>query len=171
MGTPCGVRPTTGREGKLKQKGQYQFFVTATILKRWLKLLLDNVIISFGQDIKLRQEIGLPMGINPAVFIANYYGLDYEVDFFQQLIRQNRYDPPYMTKRNTLLSTKSRVSNTHIPHRSYTLPPCTPKLATLLYETCFRPTNSQNYHQTPEQRIRDRQTTQNNFTVPTHREI
>ena len=92
MGTPCGVRPTTGREGKLKQKGQYQFFVTATILKRWLKLLLDNVIISFGQDIILRQEIGLPMGINPAVFIANYYGLDYEVDFFQQLIRQNRYD-------------------------------------------------------------------------------
>ena len=77
--------------GKLKAKGQYEFFVSCHLLKKWLRLLLNNVIISFGQDIVLKQRIGLPMGIAPAVFCANYYCFAYEFEFFKQLIDQRHH--------------------------------------------------------------------------------
>ena len=112
--------------GKLKAKGQYEFFVSCHLLKKWLRLLLNNVIISFGQDIVLKQRIGLPMGIAPAVFCANYYCFAYEFEFFKQLIDQrhhpllqefcfySRYVDDILSLRNNVLEKYFYLKNTDI---------------------------------------------------------
>ncbi len=54
----------------------------------WLDLLLDNLFICFG-NCAYRQCIGIPMGANCAVYLANFYLLTYEFDFIKCLLRSN----------------------------------------------------------------------------------
>jgi hypothetical protein len=52
----------------------------------WLELLMDNLFISFCH-FAYRQIIGIPMGTNCAVFLANFslffYGFDFLKHFWQ----------------------------------------------------------------------------------------
>ena len=56
-------------------------------LARWFEYLVDNTYLSFGTDMVLRQRIGIPMGTNCAVFVANLFCYTYEFDFVAQLVR------------------------------------------------------------------------------------
>ena len=53
---------------------------------------MDNIYLSFGDDKVLRQRIGIPMGTNCAVFVANLFCFAYEFDFLVQLVDANRLD-------------------------------------------------------------------------------
>jgi hypothetical protein len=53
---------------------------------------VDNIYLSFGDDKILRQRIGIPMGTNCAVFVANPFCFAYEFDFLLQLVDANRLD-------------------------------------------------------------------------------
>ena len=61
-------------------------------LKRWFNFLVDNIYLQFSKDKSLRQRIGVPMGTNCAVFVANLFCFTYEFDFISRLIEQNRLD-------------------------------------------------------------------------------
>ena len=61
-------------------------------LKRWFNFLVDNIYLQFSKDKILRQRIGIPMGTNCAVFVANLFCFTYEFDFISRLIEKNRLD-------------------------------------------------------------------------------
>ena len=61
-------------------------------LKRWFNFLVDNIFLQFSKDKILRQRIGIPMGTNCAVFVANLFCFTYEYDFSSRLIENNRMD-------------------------------------------------------------------------------
>ena len=61
-------------------------------MKRRLNFPVNNVFLSFGQDEVLRQRIGIPMGTNCAVFVANLFCFACEYDFLVQLVNANRGD-------------------------------------------------------------------------------
>ncbi len=54
----------------------------------WLDFLLDNLFLCFGQGV-YRQCIGIPMGTNCAVYLANFYFFTYEFDFIKLLLKSN----------------------------------------------------------------------------------
>ena len=54
--------------------------------KEVVQLLVENSYVRFG-DAYFHQTQGIPMGINPAVFMANYYLFDYEHQFVHRLVR------------------------------------------------------------------------------------
>ena len=64
----------------------------AAKIKRWFNFLVDNIFLQFSQDHILRQRIGIPMGTNCAVFIANMFCFTYEFDFISRLIAAQRVD-------------------------------------------------------------------------------
>ena len=55
--------------------------IDAEKLKRWIHYLVDNIYLSFGDDKILRQRIGIPMGTNCAVFVANLFVLHMSLIF------------------------------------------------------------------------------------------
>jgi len=58
-----------------------------------ISLILRHAYVSFGDRV-YKQVTGIPMGINPGVFVANYYLFAYEFDFMQQLVDlMVRYPP------------------------------------------------------------------------------
>ena len=57
-------------------------------LKEWFDFLIDNIWLCFG-SILARQTIGIPMGTNCAVFIANFYLWYCEFDFICRHIDRN----------------------------------------------------------------------------------
>lgn len=50
--------------------------------------LLDILYISLGDSL-FKQSIGIPMGTNCVVFLANFYLFTYEFDFIERLISTN----------------------------------------------------------------------------------
>ena len=58
-------------------------------LTNWLNFLVDNIYMKFGS---VRQRIGIPMGTNCAVFLANYYLFTFELEFIQKLVAAKRFD-------------------------------------------------------------------------------
>jgi hypothetical protein len=62
--------------------------VEASDLISWLDFLLDNLFLCFGQGV-YRQCIGIPMGTNCAVYLANFYLFTYEFDFIKHLLKSN----------------------------------------------------------------------------------
>lgn len=54
----------------------------------WLEFLLDNLYITLGESL-FKQSIGIPMGTNCAVFLANFYLFTYEFEFMERLILAN----------------------------------------------------------------------------------
>jgi hypothetical protein len=63
--------------------------VEASDLIFWLDFLLDNVFLCFGRQCAYRQCIGIPMGTNCAVYLANFYLFSYEFDFLKLLLKYN----------------------------------------------------------------------------------
>ncbi len=60
----------------------------ASDLISWLDFLLDNLFLCFGQG-DYRQCIGIPMGTNCVVYLANFYLFTYEFDFVKHLLKSN----------------------------------------------------------------------------------
>ncbi len=56
--------------------------------KSWLDFLLNNLLLCFGQGV-YRQCIGIPMGTNCAVYLANFYLFTYEFDIIELLLKSN----------------------------------------------------------------------------------
>jgi hypothetical protein len=54
-----------------------------------LDFLLDNLFLCFGHC-AYRQCIGIPMGTNCVVYLANFYLFSYEFDFLKCLLKSNR---------------------------------------------------------------------------------
>jgi hypothetical protein len=80
----------------LKNKAEINLFdnlhsfkvAEASDLISWLDFLLDNLFLCFGQGV-YRQCIGIPMGTNCAVYLANFYLFTYEFDFIKRLLKSN----------------------------------------------------------------------------------
>ncbi len=72
----------------LKNKAEINLFenlhsfkvAEASDLISWLDFLLDNLFLCFGQGV-YRQCIGIPMGTDCVVYLANFYLFTYEFDF------------------------------------------------------------------------------------------
>ncbi len=60
----------------------------ASDLFSWLDFLLDNLFLCFGQVV-YRQCIGIPMGTNCAVYLANFYLFTYEFDLIKRLLKRH----------------------------------------------------------------------------------
>ncbi len=60
----------------------------ASDLISWLDFLLDDLFLCFGHGV-YRQCIGIPMGTNCAVCLANFYLFTYEFDFIKCLLKSN----------------------------------------------------------------------------------
>ena len=69
-----------------KRKGSY----TASQVKMMVSHLISETYFTVG-DILFRQNIGIPMGIDPAPFWANLYLYHYENNFMTKLIKTDRY--------------------------------------------------------------------------------
>jgi len=65
--------------------------VNAKALADCLDYLIDNTFVTFGNAI-FQQNIGIPMGTNCAVFLANYFLFTYELEFASKLIDQDRLE-------------------------------------------------------------------------------
>ena len=61
-------------------------------LSQWLNFLVDNIYIRVGNDTVFRQQIGIPMGTNCAVYLANWYLFTYELKFVRKVIEAGRLD-------------------------------------------------------------------------------
>ena len=82
---------------------QHRKVFDAAKLSKWFEYLVDNIHLEFAGRV-LRQRIGIPMGTNCAVFVANLFCLTYEYAFITRLhragqaalIRQFRYTMRYI---------------------------------------------------------------------------
>ena len=83
--TRCWVKDAQNDSKKAK-------FFTQVKLKRWFNFLVDNIYLQFSKDKILRQRIGIPMGTNCAVYVANLFCFTYEYDFISRVIAKNRLD-------------------------------------------------------------------------------
>jgi hypothetical protein len=62
--------------------------VEALDLTSWLDFLVNNLFLCFGQGV-YRQCISIPMVINCAVYLANFYIFTYEFDFIMRFLKSN----------------------------------------------------------------------------------
>lgn len=69
--------------GRHRRHGRFCVFDEAGALA-CLQLLVQNAFVTFG-GLVFHQHKGIPMGINPAVFLANYYLFWYEFQFVERL--------------------------------------------------------------------------------------
>ena len=82
---------------------QHRKVFDAAKLSKWFEYLVDNIHLEFAGRV-LRQRIGIPMGTNCAVFVANLFCFTYEYAFITRLqragqaalIRQFRYTMRYI---------------------------------------------------------------------------
>lgn len=70
------------------RKRRYTKIVGVEDICSWIDFLLDNLYISVGDSL-FQQIIGIPMGTNCAVFLANFYLFTYEFEFMKRLISNN----------------------------------------------------------------------------------
>ena len=56
-----------------------------------LHYLLDNIFLRFGSKL-YRQNVGIPMGTNCALFVADLFLFSYETDFMLSLSDNNQTD-------------------------------------------------------------------------------
>ena len=76
---------------KQKDSKKWKCF-DAEKLKRWFNFLVDNIYLSFADDTILRQRIGIPMGTNAAVYIANLFCFTYEYEFVARCVEKKKFD-------------------------------------------------------------------------------
>ena len=93
---PCDRDAAGGVEqnrhtGKLGNS-EFDFCIDEEILGRWTDIIVDNIYISIGTDIVLKQVIGIPIGIQPGVFFANFYMFYYELDFARRAVALRKFD-------------------------------------------------------------------------------
>jgi len=82
------------RLGTHRMKGKFYVF-DLQHAQCLIRLLCENSYVRFG-DNYFHQDKGIPMGINPAVYMANYYLFAYEYMFLQQLVDLAVAHPPQL---------------------------------------------------------------------------
>jgi hypothetical protein len=75
-------------DNKEKRMDNALYFSKNTV-KLAISYLLDNCFFSLGNDI-FRQRIGIPMGSDPAPFMANLFLYSYESSYLEVLKKQNK---------------------------------------------------------------------------------
>jgi hypothetical protein len=65
-------------------------FLTADIFTAWMVYLIDNTYVNIGDKL-YHQVIGIPMGTNCAVFLANYYLFTFEHSWLLKEIRLKHF--------------------------------------------------------------------------------
>jgi hypothetical protein len=85
----CPNHPTTVWHTKpsLKAENKVQYW-TADNLCQALCYLVDNTFVCIGDRI-YKQKVGIPMGTNCAVYLANYFLLTLELDFMIKLCKRD----------------------------------------------------------------------------------
>lgn len=66
----------------------HKFILSYQSFTHYLNFLIDNSYIHAAGHI-LKQVIGIPMGISPAVYIANFFLFSYELEFITHIIKHN----------------------------------------------------------------------------------
>ncbi len=74
--------------------------VEASDLISWLLFLVGNLFLCFRDGV-YRQYIGIPMGTNCVVYLANFYLFTYEFDFIKRLLKS--YTCPVVLHRLSLV--------------------------------------------------------------------
>jgi hypothetical protein len=54
-----------------------------------LEFLIDNIFIGFGGQV-FQQSVGIPMGTNCALLLADLFLYSYEVEFIQKLLHEKK---------------------------------------------------------------------------------
>lgn len=62
-------------------------YVKADDLSEWLNYLVDNTYVTHGSTFTYKQDIGIPMGTNCAVFVANLFLYTYELEHIITLVQ------------------------------------------------------------------------------------
>jgi len=136
-----GRRTVTDQDGTSRPAHVW----TATTASAAIHLLIDNTYVKFCGVIR-KQLVGIPMGTNPAVHIANMYLRSYERPFLAQLhVLALRYAPPSPAPRCTLTRAEARHIVQHLlgpvdpahPFRVSTAPGVTPHQVLLCIWQCF----------------------------------
>jgi hypothetical protein len=85
MQMPCA------RKGQIlwckKQSGSTKRFSEADIINM-LECLIDNIFVMFDGRV-FQQTIGIPMGTNCALLLADLFIYSYKADFIQGLLKKN----------------------------------------------------------------------------------
>jgi hypothetical protein len=81
----------SGQFGIIQRKGEMLFDIQA--IKELFSYSVRNTYLRFGDKV-FEQIIGIPMGANHCVYVANLYLFQYEHDFFKQLIQVRRNTSP-----------------------------------------------------------------------------
>ena len=66
-------------------------YISLATLKASFSILIKNTYVKVGDKL-FHQTIGIPMGVNPAVHIANYFLFHYELAFINKLIDHGKID-------------------------------------------------------------------------------
>ena len=75
--------PPHADPGQRPRQGQKAF--TAQSLISLINMIIDNAYIQVGGSV-YKQVKGIPMGVNPACFFADFYLYTYELKFFERLL-------------------------------------------------------------------------------------
>jgi hypothetical protein len=78
--------------GKDKKKGKFCVFSLATA-SALVELIVRTSFVHFGQTV-YHQTTGIPMGVNPGVYLANFYWFQNELRFFTQFYHIFHKFPP-----------------------------------------------------------------------------
>ena len=88
----AGFPPPDAREGGTNSLTRYRIF-TFNDVSALIDFVVDNNYVSFGGNL-YRQILGIAMGGNASVYLANHYLFSYELAFFKQLIDCVVSSPP-----------------------------------------------------------------------------
>ena len=77
------------RSSFVKQQSHSTKKFSETDIFKMLELLIDNIFVMFGGRVFL-QTIGIPMGTNCALLLADLFLYSYEADFIQGLLKKNK---------------------------------------------------------------------------------
>ena len=72
----------------VRKKSQHGITFTKDLLKDAVKYLMDNCFFTLGERI-FRQTIGIPMGSDPAPFMANLFLYHYESEYVKQVKKKD----------------------------------------------------------------------------------
>jgi hypothetical protein len=84
----CMGRPA----GEIPKDKKHLRYVSKAHLKTWFAFMINNIFFCFGKTIA-RQTIGIPMGFDPCVYIANFFCYTKELRWALRMIGQFHNQP------------------------------------------------------------------------------
>jgi len=69
--------------------------ITLEMLQKWLELAIKHSYVRVGNDGVLKQEVGIPQGMNASPWISNLYLYMYELRFMRQFMEGTDADKAF----------------------------------------------------------------------------